>query len=342
MVGLHKRLLLGIAGLTTLSGLLLYSEIKENFKKTENLEIVKEDTAPNYLMGDTDKEYEIEDTLEKRKEFIQNAKKSLEKVVNNEIIEKNLVWEALGLGLDYGKLSPNLKSKNEDPNIGSLIQIVKINPSKYSLELLMKSEKGGNYRTAEQWTKEFNLVGAINAGMFRADYKTSCGYAINGNHVNNSKFTPDYNSVLAFNAVDSSVPPVQIIDLKHQNFDLIKPKYKSFVQNLRMIDLNGKNTWYQSDKIWSIASIGIDKQNNVLFMFSRSPYSVHDFINILKNSPLDIKNAMYCEGGPEATLYLSKNGKIINEFGSYETGFNQNHDNNQSWNIPNVVGIKEK
>ena len=32
----------------------------------------------------------------------------------------------------------------------------------------------------------------------------------------------------------------------------------------------------------------------------------------------------------------------MNEVGSYETGFNENDDNNSAWLIPNVIGIVKR
>ena len=51
---------------------------------------------------------------------------------------------------------------------------------------------------------------------------------------------------------------------------------------------------------------------------------------------------MYLEGGPEASFYLSHNELMIEKMGSYETGFNENDDNNEFWQIPNVIGITKK
>jgi len=94
-----------------------------------------------------------------------------------------------------------------------------------------------------------------------------------------------------------------------------------------MMDCDQKNKWGKQNKIWSMVVIGKDKQGNALFIFVRSPYAVHDFINILSNSSLDLYNLMYLEGGPEASFYVNHNNTKINKIGSYETGFNENDDN---------------
>lgn len=94
--------------------------------------------------------------------------------------------------------------------------------------------------------------------------------------------------------------------------------------------------------LFFVCIIGIDKDGNILFIFTRSPYSVHDFINIILNSSLKLYNAMYLEGGPEASLYLNHNEHKVEKMGSYETGFNENDDNYEFWHIPNIIGIRQK
>ena len=89
-------------------------------------------------------------------------------------------------------------------------------------------------------------------------------------------------------------------------------------------------------------ALGEDKQGNILFIFCRSPYSMHDFNNILLQLPINIVCAQHLEGGPEASLYFSYKGIVINKFGSYETQFNKNDNNDHAWIIPNVLGIAKK
>ncbi|MGB9708127.1 MAG: phosphodiester glycosidase family protein [Candidatus Pacearchaeota archaeon] len=148
--------------------------------------------------------------------------------------------------------------------------------------------------------------------------------------------------LLLCNPKEEGLPKVQIVS-KNKVANL-KDKYNTVIQNLSVIR-NGKNTWNKSNRIWSMAILGTDKERNVLFIHSRSPYSVNDFANILLSLPLSLQNAMYLEGGPEASLYVlvkgndSAKGIEIEKFGSYETGFNENDYNPGAWPIPNVIGV---
>ncbi len=250
------------------------------------------------------------------------------------------VWQKLDDGLYLGEF----EYPKQSPIVDYPIIVLKIDPKLYSFKLLSASEYDDKRRTAKQWCKEYGLIAAINASMYCEDYITSTGYMKNYSHINNATINPRFGAFMVFNPANSSVPSVQIIDRYHQNWrDLIKD-YSTVIQNYRMITLEGKNAWNKKkqEKVYSTAAIGIDKNGDVLFIFSKVPYSTHDFNNILLELPINIKNAMYVEGGSEATLYCKVNEEEIKWFGNYETGFNKNNKNESVCQIPNVVGIVKR
>lgn len=111
-----------------------------------------------------------------------------------------------------------------------------------------------------------------------------------------------------------------------------------------MVDCHRKNRWAQGPRKWSTALIAIDGAGRVLFLHCRSPYTPHDLIEQLPALPaLDLRRAIYLEGGPEATLlWVSEGGESVQRVGSYENGFNENDDNRALWALPNVIGVKRQ
>ncbi len=298
-----KKLSLGIAGIALLSGVYLCSQ---------------EDNANQKIQ-----EKNLEETL-----LIDSSK------TQNQ--ESNL-WKELEAGLYYSEINSPIKSEFGD----SKINVLKINPKNYNFHLISAKQEQEYKKTAEEWADKKGLIALVNAGMFMGD-GTNTGFMKNYNFFNNKKMASSYNSVVSFNRMEESSPEFQIIDLRCQDWNILKEKYNSFSQGIRMIDCNQRNVWEKQNKKWSMSVIGEDKEGNALFIFSRSPYSVHDFIDILLKLPLNIKKAMYLEGGPEASFYLNSKEKIIKKCGSYETGFNENDLNQDFWPIPNVIGITKK
>lgn len=219
------------------------------------------------------------------------------------------------------------------------ITVVKVAPGDFSLRLLCASELGKEKLTTKEWCERHKLVAAANAGMFQEDGLTSVGFMKNFKHVNNPKLGRA-NTVLAFNPVDEGVPQVQIIDRECQDFNGLRHKYQTFVQSIRMISCDGQNVWSRQNSKWSTLAIGMDSAGDILFMFSKAPHSVHDFIEIILSLPLSLKSAMYLEGGPQASLYLSTPKLTLELNGAWE-GFEENAIQ-FSLPIPNVIGITRK
>jgi len=247
-------------------------------------------------------------------------------------------WQKLDRGLFLGRFIPTQKSF-----VGySEILIIRIDPEIYSLRLLSASELNHSNLTVKQWCERYDLIGAINAGMFQTDYRSNVGYMKNFEHLNNPWVNPSYHSVAAFNPVNKNNSKFRIYDTDETNIQDVISRYHTVIQNLRLIKSPARNRWSQQNKKWSEAALGQDRDGNVLFIFSRSPYSMHDLNNILIQLPINIVNAQHLEGGPEASLYFKFNELEIEVMGSYETGFNENDFNDTFWNLPNVIGIEKK
>ncbi len=245
-------------------------------------------------------------------------------------------WKRLDRGLYFGEFkSPQISEIGD-----SMVRVLRINTKYYRLGLFNASEPGqGHLLTAKQWCQKNGLIAAINSSMYREDYKTSVSYMRTKDFTNNSRLSKD-KTILAFHPKKKGVPEVKMIDRECENFKTWKNNYHSFVQSIRMISCKGKNVWVQQSEKWSTAAIGTDNKNRILFIHVQSPFTTHDFINILQKLPLGIKRAMYVEGGPEAQLYI-KNGKSEYEF----TGISNRavvNANGISWPIPNVVGVIKK
>jgi hypothetical protein len=259
-------------------------------------------------------------------------------LISSDGIAQSDPWRKVDEGLFLSQFDPPYDPPIKD----SKITIVKVNPTYYSFKLLCASELEKIKLTAKDWCKRYHLVSAINAGMYQKDGLTNVGYMKNFSHLNNPRLNSVYKAVLAFNRTVDDVPEIQIIDLKCQDLEKLKPKYQTFIQNIRMISCNQENVWSKQDKKWSLAVLGIDKGGNVLFVFSEAPYSGYDFNHILLSLPISIFNAMYLEGGPQASLYFSGNGLVLDKVGIYESGFSENPFRTGAHPIPNVIGIIKK
>jgi len=238
-------------------------------------------------------------------------------------------------GLEFGAFT----SPDKSPVGDNLIRILKIDPKLFQFRLLNASASPGNKRlSAKKWARKNGLVAAINASMYQADKLTSVSLMKTFGHVNNNWYSKD-RALLVFDPKKKSLPQSQILDRDCQNVDQLRTLYHTLIQSIRMISCDGRNVWEQQNKKWSTAAIGMNQLGDILFIHVRSPFSTHDLIDNLLKLPIQLKRAMYVEGGSEAQMFIHSGETEMEFVGSYSTGATETDANALAWPIPNVVGI---
>ena len=249
-------------------------------------------------------------------------------------------WKSIAKGMDYKYVTAKTPSAVGD----SRIFILRIDPNLWQLEAVGIGQTGeSSGHTARDWSQRQKFSAAINAGMFATDFKTHLGYMGSAAHVNNGHVNP-YQSVAAFDPRDSHSPPFRIFDLDAPgaHFADIQKDYASALQNLRLIKHTGANQWSQQSRQWSEAALGEDDAGRILFIYSRSPFSMHDLNNELLAAGIGIVAAQHLEGGPEAQLYLHVGSFEMEMYGSYETSFRENDSNSSALPVPNILGLRPR
>jgi len=244
------------------------------------------------------------------------------------------LWKNLANGIEYRLFPIN-------SGVGNL-HIVKIDPTQAKLTLLLASEHDKRLRTAAQWCEEYNLIAAINAGMFQGDYLTNVGYLKNGSYIQNKRWKSQYKSVLAFDPTGSGLPSAIMVDVENHSDLRNIHDYASVIQNLRLMKGRGVNVWSKSDRKWSEAAVGMDKGGHVLFVFSRYPFTMREFNEVIKSLDLGVVSMMHVEGGPLASLSIRAKDVMIDLTGSYESDVHPDDTNNIQWPIPNIIGVRVK
>ena len=254
---------------------------------------------------------------------------------------KAIQWKTIEKGLYLSELKAPKITRIGD----SKITILKIDPKYFSFQLVAASEYDSLQRTVKEWCELKGMIAAINAGMYGGKSRISnVGFMKNSNHINNPDFKENYKAIAAFNPVDETLPPFKIIDTENENWENYKDKYLSFSQSMRMIDSQTKPMlWKQKRKMRSsMVVLGTDKKGNVLFIFTRSPFTPNEFSKILLKAPIQIQTAMYLEGGPESSLYLNNGETVVEKIGSYVSRTFAHDKNKEFRKMPNVIGIKRK
>jgi hypothetical protein len=242
-------------------------------------------------------------------------------------------------GPGWKALEPGLETALFDGPPGAVgdgkIAVVRIDPALFELRLLNASAPGqGALFSARAWATRAGAVAAINASMYQQDYRTSVSLMRTRDHVNQRHVSKD-RSALVFDPLERGLPPVRVVDRDCEDLDRVARGYGTVIQSIRMVSCRRENVWADSPRRASVAAVGIDGHGRVLFVHARSGWPVHELVDALLALPLDLRQAMYVEGGPEAQLYAHGRDGELERLGAFEAA--PAADNKDAWPVPNVI-----
>jgi hypothetical protein len=213
-------------------------------------------------------------------------------------------WKSPLPGLQLGTFSITVPADT----VRAEFRVAKIDPRRFSLVFLSQKDHGPQARTARQWCADFKLAAVINAGMYGPDFLTHTGYVKSGNRLHNPRFNAKYGAFLAFDPATPQLPAVQIIDKQLQDWKTLVSQYRTVVQNFRLVSLEGSNVWTNPGPAHSTAALALAKSGEVLLIFCARPLSTDVFTRMILELPLGVRNAMYLEGGVQASLSVPAGG----------------------------------
>jgi len=246
-------------------------------------------------------------------------------------------WNAIDAGIERADISIS----EDTPAGDSTLVLFRLDPAIWTPRVLTRTERDVEYSlTAREWSQQADLSIITNAGMFAMDGSTHVGYLRSTTGHVNSGGVNKYKSVAAFAPKREGLPPFRIFDLDRTPMDTVKVRYQGVMQNLRLIKRPGENRWGRQEKRWSEMALAEDREGRIILAFSRSPYPMHVFNEVLLDLPIGIVAAQHLEGGPEATLFVRMEGDTRAWMGSWETDFYEIDDNQEFWPIPNALAFE--
>lgn len=246
-------------------------------------------------------------------------------------------WVKLTQGVSYiEQTAPDSSITND-----SKISILKIDPRIAEFEFRSASQEDSLRMCVVDYANAFDYNIVINSGMYnlRNSLKSEGLLINNPDYANNPEMRRYYNMMICANPKSDTLPTFDIVDLTMHSWDSIHKLYNSFAQGLRMIDGNGKPMHWKK-QICSQLIVAKDTLGFIYFIFTRSPYSQNYMINFMVE--MGLRDAIYMEGGPQASMFIDIDNNRIEKLGSYVSRTYPRDDNAEFSLLPNVIGVKIK
>ena len=218
-----------------------------------------------------------------------------------------LAWAAGPVGADV--LAPGLELLRFDVDTREAhpegeVHVLRVDPERWRLDVLVSARHAdGDKRTLASWGREFDLVAAINAGMYQGDGSTHVGFCQVDGEVLNAGANK-YLSAFVCDPFDTVDAPFAVVDLDETPLDALRLRYRTVVQNLRLIKHARRNRWSPTRDRWREAALAEDASGRALLVFCARPLAMHDFNELLLALPLEVAAAQHLDGSSAAGLWI--------------------------------------
>lgn len=209
-------------------------------------------------------------------------------------------WRVLEPGLEMARFDSGLRQADQE---GDLL-VFRIDPAAWRLAAYSPADSvAAEGLTMRQWCEAEQLVLAFNAGMYQADGRTHVGYFKQDGRVINGAVN-DYLSAAAFGPVDPEDPYFRIFDLDETPLGEVAARYRTVIQNLRLIKHAGINRWQPAGDAWQELALGEDFKGRILVMSCSRRWSMNEFNEIVLGLPLGLVAAQHLEGRYPISLWV--------------------------------------
>ncbi len=224
------------------------------------------------------------------------------------------------------------------------LTLVRFDLSRYRPRLFTARANGGS-RTLDRWVREQGLVAGINAAMYEPDGRAT-SYMVQDDVEASPLDDARFGGFFAFDPHPGVTPApaaMEMIGRDCPGFDLagLRARYRTVVSNYRLLDCDGHAiSWVDANR-YSAAAMGMDREGRLVLMHSRTPYRMRELAEMLASPALGLRQMVFVEGGPEATLIVEEGALHVREVGlrrDLPPGIEG--DDSTLWSLPNIVGIE--
>lgn len=167
-----------------------------------------------------------------------------------------------------------------------------------------------------EWQRRTGALAVFNAGQFYEDY-SYMGLLVCDGRVVSRTLHPGYKAALVA-APDSGASTARVLDLTREPLDPEHPGWREVAQSFMLFDRTGAVRIRKSDRIANRTVVAEDRRGRLLVITSEGGYTLSDFAELLKATPLELSHAMCMDGGYEAELCVIADKFRYASFGHWQ------------------------
>ena len=223
-------------------------------------------------------------------------------------------WKELANGVAFARIEATRYCKMGSPGVAA----VRLDPTRCRIEPYHELEFSQT-ATILEWEKRLKAPVVLNAGLYDTNRRHLGILRRKGRDLGGNRHV-SWKGVLAMDPRETGLPAAALLDLSLPEDVALENKYDTVVQSMMLFDRNGDIRVRQSDRIARRSAVALDRQGRVLLLVTEGAYTLWDTGVLLRESGLDLVQALALDGGNEASLIVDSNGVRYRSFENDRSG----------------------
>jgi hypothetical protein len=223
-------------------------------------------------------------------------------------------WRSLAPGAEFAMIrgEPFCRRGSSD------IAVLRVDPRRVRFQMMHAArEPSREPLTIVEWQRRTGAFAVFNAGQYYPDH-SYMGLLVCDGHIVSRRLHPGFKGALVAGPANGG-SAARVLDLEHDSLDVKAPGWKQVAQSFMLFGRDGEPRVRKSDQVANRTIVAEDRRGRLLVFTSEGGYTLWDFAELLKRSPLQISHAMSMDGGYEAELCVVREGFRYASFGRWKS-----------------------
>ena len=221
-------------------------------------------------------------------------------------------WRTLRPGVEFTTLRGEPYCRSGSAAIAAL----RLDPARVQLRVRHYSQESeGRPLDVLDWQRRTGALAVFNAGQYYADL-SYMGLLASGGRVISRRVHPSFRAALVA-APRGGGLAARVVDLAVTPLDPDSLRWEEVAQSFMLFDRAGNVRVRHSDQVAHRTAVAEDRRGRLVVLTSEGGYTLWDFAQLLKASPLELSHAMAMDGGLEAELVVSTGRFRYASFGEW-------------------------
>lgn len=164
------------------------------------------------------------------------------------------------------------------------------------------------------WQKETGALAVFNAGQYYPDWRYM-GLFVSGGDTVSRRVHPDFKAALVASGGEGP-RDARVLDLAKS--PLARERgWSDVAQSFMLFDRDGELRVRRSGRVANRTAVAEDPEGHLVVLVTEGGYTLAEFAEMLKKSPLRLSHAMSMDGGTEAQLVVTSGAFRYASFGRW-------------------------